>query len=395
MYAKVRPVGSSVPKPVPVGEPSLPWEKNYETAFCGSGTESLSLAVRAAIAAKGSPEKPEVIIPAYGCPDLIAAIVAQNARPVLVDFTENAPFIDLDDLHSAVTGRTVAVVAVDFLGLSERMSALSNLCLVHGLILIEDSAQRFPPASDSEGLADFVILSFGRGKPINLMGGGALLVRKNRPFAVRELRSSYPMKTLRIGFLWHLKRHLFNILLSRFCYPWLERAPFLHLGETRFQPLEKIRFLDLPFSLLQAGIEGSERRAPLHAEFDRELAFLADAEWILLGCDQTESPPRLRYAMLAPDESIRDQALEALNRNGVGASALYKSVLPEIDGVPLDRFGPQRSFPNASDFAGRLLTLPLHEGVRSRDVEIILRELKRFSGPAAQVRKTDPASFRC
>lgn len=382
MYAKVRPVGSQVPEPSPVGDLSLPWETTYNTAFCGSGTESLSMAVRAAIATKNGPKKPEVIIPAYACPDLIAAIVAQDARPVLVDFTRNAPLLDLEGLQSAVTEQTVAVVAVNLLGLSERMSALSDLCRAHGLILIEDSAQRFPPISHSQAFADFVVLSFGRGKPINLMGGGALLTRKNRESTVQKLRASYPMETLRIDFLWRLKRRIFNILLSRFCYPWLERVPFLHLGETRFQPLDEIRFMDLPFSLLQAGMESAEGRAPLHKLLDRELAFLADAEWILLGCDQNESIPRLRYALLAPDANTRDQALVALNRSGIGASRLYRFVLTEIDGVPLDRLGPQRIFPNACDFASRLLTLPLHEGVSHRDVQIIVRELEHVSGQA-------------
>jgi len=136
MFAKVRPVGSPVPKPTPVGVLSLPWDEHYSTAFCGSGTQSLSMAVRASINIKGGQQKPEVIIPAYGCPDLVAAIVAQNARPVLVDFIDDSPVMDIDALQDAVNERTVAIIAVNFLGLHERLSALSRFCFAHGLILI-------------------------------------------------------------------------------------------------------------------------------------------------------------------------------------------------------------------------------------------------------------------
>ncbi|MEP1581484.1 MAG: hypothetical protein ABJK18_02990, partial [Marinobacter sp.] len=85
MIGKLRPVGSRVALPGRDDSLALPWEKFYRSEYMGSGTQALSFAVAIAIQGKSKTPDPEVIIPAYGCPDLVAAVVAQNARPVLVD----------------------------------------------------------------------------------------------------------------------------------------------------------------------------------------------------------------------------------------------------------------------------------------------------------------------
>ena len=150
--------------------------------FTRSGTEALSLAVRFAIADHSCVDSPEVLMPAYGCPDLVAAVIAQGATPVLVDLADHqTPFMSIHGVEAAITCNTVAIIAVGFLGLPERLEALADVARANTLLLIEDSAQCFPPKSIEAGcyLADLIVLSFGRGKPINLMGGGALLIRKD------------------------------------------------------------------------------------------------------------------------------------------------------------------------------------------------------------------------
>jgi len=377
MFAKVRPVGSFVPQPEHVDTLSLPWDDHYTTLFTASGAEALSMAVQAAITMKAVSGIPEVIIPAYGCPDLIAAVVAQNARPVLVDFAKDRPVMDVKGIRRALNSRTVAIIAVDFLGSYERLPQLANICSDNGVILIEDSAQCFPPSSSRHGLADFVVLSFGRGKPINLMGGGALLIRRSWPTVVEAFRSEYPALPRRSGFIWDLKRLVFNFLLSRYVYPVLENIPFLHIGQTRFRPLGKIRRLDLPASALAGGIKAFYRREPIHLLYSRQLAFIEQAGWTIIGSfDSNDRLPRLRFALLAPDESRRNEAIKKLNENGIGANAFYERVLPEIVDAPVLNHLLAGAYPEAKDFASRLVTLPTHEGVTEKDVEAIVSIFK-------------------
>ncbi len=379
MFSKIRPVGSQVPKPEPASSISLPWAKHYVTLFTRSGTEALSLAVRAAIKQKPEVRAPEVIIPAYGCPDLIAAVNAQGARAVLVDFVENLPFMDKEGVLSAITPQTVAVVGVDFLGSPERISLLSGICSERSVVMIEDSAQSFPPFTSKDGLADFAILSFGRGKPINFMGGGALLVRKSHQSVLDQFNVEYSSTTLRLNFVWHLKRLFFRLLMTRYFYPILERIPFLHVGETRFQPLTSISLLEIPPSLLAGGLRAYTERRSLNSLYNEKLDFLLQLGWRqpVVGSSE-QSSQRLRYALLAPSEAWRDRALRELNRQGIGANAFYGNALPDIMAPEAADIRLMGGYTNAREFSRRLLVLPTHEDVNENDVSRIVDTFKRL-----------------
>lgn len=382
MLGKLRPVGSRVPRPDSSSALSLSWDDHYRTEFTGSGTEALSIAVAIAISLKPEVREPEVIIPAYGCPDLVSAILAQGGKPVLVDLLPDSPFMNDAQVRDIITPETVALIGVDFLGISERMDVLSKICRDSNLFLIEDSAQRFPPVSSDKPLADLVVMSFGRGKPINLMGGGALLIRKEVAEGSLAILDSYPLSVLVTGLPWMLKRFVFNLLMARLPFYILEKVPFLGIGETRFRKLKAISRLELPAELLSSGIRCFGERPLIHKLYDRELQSIETFGWKLLGTRESENAggdpdtPRLRYAILAPDNELRDQALRSLNRSGIGASAFYNKTLPHIEGV--EEILKEEPFPGAEDFASRLLTLPCHEDVRASDITLmanIIREL--------------------
>src|SRR6185295_2502270 len=115
-----------------------------------------------------------VIVPAYCCPDVISAVLFAGARPVLVDLEAETPWMDLTQVSDRLGSSTVAVVAVNFLGVPERAAPLRKLADAAGALLVDDCAQFFPlEAAEREWLlGDFVVLSFGRGKPLSLLGGG-------------------------------------------------------------------------------------------------------------------------------------------------------------------------------------------------------------------------------
>src|SRR5690606_25588815 len=134
------------------------WHSGYEAIFLDSGTSALSGAIKLAIDARKPAGTPEVLIPAYGCPDLISAIVAQGATPVLVDFIQNRPWMDLEKVEEAISANTVGIVAVNFLGIPERLPQLSAIAKHHSVHLIDDSAQCFPPVLTQETFADCIVL---------------------------------------------------------------------------------------------------------------------------------------------------------------------------------------------------------------------------------------------
>jgi dTDP-4-amino-4,6-dideoxygalactose transaminase len=64
--------------------------------------------------------------------------------------------------------------------------------------------------------------------------------------------------------------------------------------------------------------------------------------------------------------------LRLLEEEGIGATRLYAQPLAEIQDVPPLAGGP---WPNATAFAGRLLTLPVHSGIGASHVGRVDRAL--------------------
>jgi dTDP-4-amino-4,6-dideoxygalactose transaminase len=350
----------------------------YLPRFYASGTAALAAALAVALR-RHAVADPEVILPAYGCPDLVSAVVFAGARPVLVDLVPGRPWLDLDQLVSRIGDRTAAVVAVSLLGIPERMDAMRRIARETGVLLVEDSAQSFPVHGESVFWSgDLVVLSFGRGKPVGMLGGGAVLYRDPD---VGEMLARSPDPAPRDRWF-RLKAATYNLLISPRLY-WLPQAmPFLGLGETRYRPLtgigpmeaERYRRLGLNIHEYQQADSVLQSRitALVHSlvQSGRNLTDLPAA------CRLPASRRLLRYPLLMSAQAGRDRCLRRLRDAGLGPSPMYPAALPNIRGLE-EVLGGECDFPIAEDFAGRLLTLPVHEGVRPADIEKIQQVLER------------------
>jgi dTDP-4-amino-4,6-dideoxygalactose transaminase len=316
---------------------------------------------------------PEVILPAYGCPDLVSAALCAGVKPVLVDMAADRPWMDLDQLRGRLNSQTVAIVAANLFGLSERLDQLRPISERAGVLLIEDSAQAFPGGGESaiwEG--DLVVLSFGRGKPVSLLGGGAVLYRDA---ALRQLlpetdEPAEPGLRQRVGF--RLQAMLYNRLIAPRLY-WLPHSlPFLHLGETRYQPLSAIEAMDPLRQALLATNVAAYRADDMAAQtalagmlkgLDGAAGELIDLPRV---CRVPAQRPLLRYPLLV-EAAARERLYGELRRRGLGPSTMYPAPLPGIAGLETVLAG-QGPFPAAEAFAARILTLPTHQRVSGDDI---------------------------
>lgn len=346
----------------------------YEAVFVQSGTAALALALQA-IAKRAAVPNPQVLIPAYACPDLVSAAVFAGVRPVLVDLEQDSTYMSLAALRNQIGHSTVAVIAVNFLGMPERVQAIAQLLEGKSIALIEDNAQWFPP-SDSELTGDYVVLSFGRGKPVSLLGGGVLLYRQ--AMDVQQLISQTPPPGVASELNILLRFLLYNTLRNPLFYGVLERLPFLKLGATEYKRLTHIQSMDayrstfLPANVnehLQGGLEVQQQ---MHDMLQR----LTAQGFVDLPTRQHALEGRLlRYPLLAENEAQRNDYLAQLRRLGVGGSALYGQTLPNIDGVGVLVDCPG-ALQHAQSFASRLLTLPVHEQVTVKHIDKAYRCLR-------------------
>jgi dTDP-4-amino-4,6-dideoxygalactose transaminase len=362
-----------VPLRQSVGDPLERAFAGFTVHPCASGTQALALAIKAAAAtARGSSK--EILLPAYGCPDLVAACVFAGARARLVDTAPGQWGYDFEQLRAAISHDTAAIVAVNLLGSGDQASALRELTRARDIALIQDSAQHLPQSLPATWLGDYVILSFGRGKPLNLLGGGLLLSgAMSEP--VKPPPPEWNVTQSAVGLL-------FNIATDRRIYGLSSRILGTRLGETRYKPLQALEDVS-PARLTRfaAGV-ADYRAAPgydagIWAEACREWAAYGVAE---LTCaeDSHTGALRLRLALLARDHGQREAIVRALTAKGIGASRMYNATLPALPGVPT-QIAAQGPFLNANELAQRLFTLPTHSQVTAADVRVARDTLRRIS----------------
>ena len=362
------------------GTPAFPpWRSHWY----GSGTAALAAALVAAKVAmpRGSSQPWQVILPAYGCPDLVAASRYAGLEVILCDLAPGLPYLDLQRLSQLLSARTAAVVAVDLCGIPERHAELRRV-IAGGAgsraLLIEDAAQAYPPGP---GVApawqgDLVVLSFGRGKPVSLLSGGALFCPPDSAVAKR-----LPPPSGRPLPLWRswLAATGYNLLRRPWLY-WLPARLPLGLGATRYHPLPA---LEAPGRAINRWLPANLARVPVASAMlrrwrehlgkagmlERGVIDLADA----CGCPPDSS--LLRYPLLLPMQPARESIAEAAR---LGVSRLYGESLSDLGDVR-PHLGSQtgESVESARDFAARLITLPLHDQVRDRDMRATVAWLER------------------
>ena len=342
--------------------------------FYNSGTAALAAAIEASKAAGEGAEAisaAEVILPAYACPDLVSAVVYAGARPVLVDLERDRPWLNLSELAGAISDNTIAIVAVNLFGISERWHQLRQLADQNDIVLIEDSAQYFPGGDEQpDWQGDLVVFSFGRGKPASLLGGGAVLSRDAELSGQLPAPESAPA-SMSERWSFSLKARLYNAMIVPRLY-WLPQAlPFLHLGETRYHTLHDIETMDQVRSELlavnivnyQGDIDASHRCEAISSM----LASQPTVTNLPRICETPVNRRLLRYPVLLEAVS-RDRAYQRLKQAGLGASIMYPTSLPKITGLSHLLDAGQR-FPNAESFAAQLLTLPTHAQVSEKNID--------------------------
>lgn len=354
-------------------------------AYFASGAAALAATLVAALrVARGRRDcaQPEVLVPAYTCPEVVSAALHAGVRPVLVDLEAERPWLSLAGVEAALTPQTVAIVAIDFLGIPERLPALRALADAAGAMLIEDCAQSYPEAGHLPLIGDARIHSFGRGKPVNLLGGGLVVAR-------RSLQDHLPSGGVLPGgagarWAFCAKALAFNTVTRPILYGLLERLPGLHVGETRFHPLRSLAGLpQAQWEVMATGVQRyqalAQQRRAWAATLDRHLEAAPGVGIVNLPrvCAGEWLPSLLRYPLLCADRAQRDAAFARLDARGLGASRFYQTILPEIAAIPRDALRLAAAADNARAFAARLLTLPVHALAADRLDEIAALVLGR------------------
>ncbi len=160
-----------------------------EAIAVNSGTSALHLALQAAGIGPGD----EVITVPFTFVATVAAILYTGARPVLVDIDPRSYTIAVEQIESAITRRTKAILPVHLYGQPADMDPILATAQRHGLTVIDDACQAH--GSEYKGrrigsVGDMTCFSFYPGKNLGAYGEGGIVVTNNSEYArsIRMLR---------------------------------------------------------------------------------------------------------------------------------------------------------------------------------------------------------------
>src|SRR4030042_3610465 len=310
--------------------------------FVSSGTAALVVALSCL---KHQSSKNQVILPAYSCPSVIAAVIKAGLEPVLCDLRPNSSGMDFDALGPKIGPDTLAIIGVHLFGIPEKIIELKGLAQKRGIILIEDAAQAFgnkvhlsPQSSPLSAhgylgsFGDIGILSFGRGKPLSLLAGGAISVNNHELLkCVQEAYVSLPQADTSL----YSFRYMLNLIFySIFYHPklyWIpERLPWLKLGETIFTlsfGIDRINphVVKLGNKLISNFDEIRESRLKITEFYIEKLKGFRDEITFFPKTDGA----LLRFPIIFRSREKRDRILVELKKRGLGATGMYPVPLNE------------------------------------------------------------------
>jgi perosamine synthetase len=171
------------------------FEQKFE-AFTGirhaRAASSCTTALHMAVAALGLKPGDEVIVPAFTWVATANVVEYMGARPVFIDIELDTFNLDVGQIESRITPRTVGIIPVHLFGLAADMDPIMSLARDRGLWVIEDAACAFGTRYHGRhvgAIADIGCFSFHPRKSITTGEGGMVTTdREELATAVSSLR---------------------------------------------------------------------------------------------------------------------------------------------------------------------------------------------------------------
>jgi len=309
-------------------------------------------------------ERFEVIVPAYTCYTVAAAVARAGLVMVPVDIEPSDLCFKLQALQDSINERTLAIIVVHPFGQPCDIGAVKGVISNRHIFIVEDCAQAWDTRYRGHflgGEGDASIFSFGRGKHLNLGGGGICCVGEGEiAYRLEQRMRELPAPSQRE----HVRRLLklvFTIIGQHpYIYAYALRVPFLGIGETYFDD----DFAMIQWSGWQAQLglrllrdwESMASRRRRNADFWREWL---QRDSVLGVIPQVEEPMNVVYLRMPVLSRDRQRAMRWFRKRGIHAQKMYPTVLADIDSPHL-KVKVYSTLDGARRVTESLYTLPVH-----------------------------------
>ena len=333
-----------------IGGPNVTEFEQDFASFCevdhciavGSGTDALRFALMAA----GVGPNDEVITVAHTFIATTEAISQVGARPVFVDIDPTTWNIDVNQIESAITDRTRAILPVHLYGQPADMAPIKTIAAKHDLIVIEDACQAHGARYQNQvtgGIGDLACFSFYPGKNLGAYGEAGAVTTPNKEMADKIAK---------------IRDHG-------------QRVKYHHDLEGYNGRMDAIQAGILKVKLKKLAQWNDARRR--HAARYSEL--LKNEECLTL---PTERPDcRSVYHLYVVLTDNRDALQAYLSENGV-STGLHYPVPLHLQNAYRHLGFQQGDFPVTEKVAERLLSLPMHPELEPGQIQYVAECINKF-----------------
>ena len=332
-------------------------------ALYGTGRSALAAALKVVLAqgtaggkaaAAGSASS-EVVITALTCYAVVEAVRAAGATPVFADVDPVTLHFGAKELEAVLkTHKHVkAVVVQNNLGVPADIVGIEKCCKKHNIPIIEDLAHcagvRYPDGREAGTVGVAAALSFGKGKSIDTISGGALVLSKSLGVEARQpLKKPAAADTLRAR--WY---PVFGAIMRGLSY--------VHLTKYFTALLLKLHFIE----------RSADAKLSLSTRCTHWQARLALSQFLSL--PDSRPPIRTSYRIYR-----REEALDKLEKHGF----IFNDTWYDIPVSPLRYYKkadfPEKSCPVAMQISQELINFPTHYRKKAlRPAEKLIEEYRK------------------
>ncbi len=317
--------------------------KYLSVKYCvgvANGLEAIQIALMSKEIGAGD----EVITTPISAVATTLAIIAVGAKPVFADITPMGQ-IDPIQIEKLINKKTKAILPVDLYGQPSDMMAMQKIADKHDFYLIEDACQAHGSSFKGKKLGSFGdvgAFSFYPTKNIGAVGDGGALVTNNKDLAesFRQIRD-YGQSSKYVH-----ERYGLNSRLDEL------QAAIIQI---------KLKYLD----------RDNSGRLEVAKRYVKNLKDVDEIEMVL-----PEKLTDSNFHLFVIKTNRRDELQKYLKVNGVPSLIHYPVTIPD---QPLFKEEYKKiNIPIAREFVCKILSLPCHQYLESKEVDYISDKIKAF-----------------
>jgi len=329
---------------------------NVDKCVLGNSGRALLALLLKALHEKDESQRDEVLIPGYTCYSVAASVVRAGLNIGVYDLNPSTLEPDLDSIIKAVGSKTLAIIVQHLCGIPIPVEDTKRIAKTNHAYVIEDAAQALGGGLSGQHCGttgDFGFFSFGRGKPLPLGGGGAVIGKDPEIFSDLRLKSNGK------GYAKLIQTAATQLMSMHCLYHIPEMLP-LGLGETVFDPSFLVSGMPMLMQNLAANSISTLDDVNSHR---RQIAGIygeiLDDDCIFSAIEEAR-PVYTRFPIIAAQDLISKE----LKRLGV--RRMYPEAIVDEGTIKPYLCAQVEATPGSRFIAKNLITLPTHLGISEK-----------------------------